>query len=68
MLAEMLEYCPAGESSTAIFAFLYLQRLPWEIWVLLPEDDSADMRAIAEKADRLVVTYIYQSTLHHQKI
>jgi hypothetical protein len=28
MLAEMLEYCPAGESTTTVFAFLYLQRLP----------------------------------------
>jgi hypothetical protein len=24
MLAEMLEFCPAGESSTAVFAFLFL--------------------------------------------
>jgi hypothetical protein len=28
MLAKMLEFCPAGESSTAVFAFLFLQRLP----------------------------------------
>jgi hypothetical protein len=26
MLAEMLEFCPAGESSTAVFAYLFLQR------------------------------------------
>ena len=31
MLAEMLEFCTAGESSTAVFAFLFLQRLPREI-------------------------------------
>jgi hypothetical protein len=31
-----------------------LQRLPGEIRVLLSEDDLADMRAIAEKADRLI--------------
>ncbi len=35
MLAEMLEFCPAGESSTAVFAYLFLQRLPCEIRVLL---------------------------------
>jgi hypothetical protein len=48
MLAEMLEYCPAGESATAVFAYLFLQRLPREIRVLLSEDDPADMRAIAD--------------------
>ncbi len=60
MLAEMLEYCPAGESTTAVFAFLYLQRLPREIWVL-SEDDPANMRAIAEKADRLIAMHVPQS-------
>ncbi len=51
MSAEMLEYCP---SSTAIFAYLYLQRLLRAIHVLLSKDDQADMRAIADKADRLI--------------
>jgi hypothetical protein len=49
MLAEMLEYCPAGESTTAVFAFLFLQRLPREIRVLLSEDDPANMRAMLKK-------------------
>jgi hypothetical protein len=44
LLAEMLEFCPAGESSTAVFAFLFLQCLPREIRVLLSQDDPADMR------------------------
>jgi hypothetical protein len=61
MLAEMLEFCPAGESTTAVFAFLYLQRLPREIRVLLSEDDPANMRAIAEKADRLIAMHVPQS-------
>jgi hypothetical protein len=61
MLAEMLEYCPTGESTTAVFAFLYLQRLPREIRVLLSEDDPANMRAIAEKADRLIAMHVPQS-------
>jgi hypothetical protein len=61
MLAEMLEYCPARESTTAVFAFLYLQRLPREIRVLLSEDDPANMRAIAEKADRLIAMHMPQS-------
>jgi hypothetical protein len=61
LLAEMLEFCPAGESSTAVFAFLFLQRLPCEIRVLLSEDDPADMRAIADKADRLIAMHVPQS-------
>jgi hypothetical protein len=61
MLAEMLEFCQAVESSTAIFAFLFLQRLPREIRVLLSEDDPADMRAIADKADRLIAMHVPQS-------
>jgi hypothetical protein len=61
MLAEMLEFCPAGEATTAVFAFLFLQRLPWEIRVLLSEDDPADMRAITEKADRLIAMHVPQS-------
>jgi hypothetical protein len=36
----MLEFCPVGESSTAIFVYLFLQRLPREIHVLLSEDDQ----------------------------
>jgi hypothetical protein len=60
MLAEMLEFCPAGELTTAVFAYLFLQRLPWEIRVLLSEDDPADMRAIADKADRLIAMHVPQ--------
>ncbi len=60
MLAEMLEYCPAGESATAVFAYLFLQQLPREIHVLLLEDDPADMRAIADKADRLIAMHVPQ--------
>jgi hypothetical protein len=61
MLAEMLEFCPVGESATVVLAFLYLQRLPREIWVLLSEDDPADMRAMAKKANRLIAMHVPQS-------
>jgi hypothetical protein len=57
MLAEMLEFCSAGESATAVFAYLYLQRLTREIQVLMSEDHPADMRAIAKKADRLIAMH-----------
>jgi hypothetical protein len=60
LLTEMLEFCPTGESSTAVFAYLFLQHLPREIRVLLSEDDPADMRAIADKADRLIAMHVPQ--------
>ncbi len=60
MLAEMLKYCPAGESVTAVFVYLFLQRLPCEIRVLLSKDDPADMRAIADKVDRHIVMHFPQ--------
>ncbi len=60
MLAEMLEFCPAGELATAVFDYLFLQRLPREIRVLLSEDDPADMRAIADKADCLIAMHVPQ--------
>ncbi len=60
MLAEMLKFCPAGELSTAVFAHLFLQRLPCGIRVLLSEDDPSDMRAIADKADRLIAMHVPQ--------
>ncbi len=60
MLADMLEYCPTGESTTTIFAYLFLQGHPREIQVLLSEDDPADMRAIADKADRLITMHVPQ--------
>jgi hypothetical protein len=61
MLAKMLEFCPAGKYSIAVFAFLFLHRFPREILVLLSEDNPADTRAIAEKADRLIAMHMPQS-------
>ncbi len=60
MLAEMLEYCPAGESTTAAFTYLFLQRLQREICVLLSKDDPAEVRAIADKADHLIAMHVPQ--------
>jgi hypothetical protein len=54
-------FCPAGESSTAVFAYLHLQRLPQTIGVLLSEVDPADMRAITEKADRLIILLVHDT-------
>jgi hypothetical protein len=40
---------------------LVLQHLPREIHILLLEDDPVDMRAIAEKANRLIDMHVPQS-------
>jgi hypothetical protein len=60
MLVEMLECCPAGESTTALFAYLFLQRLLRESCVLLSKEDLADTQAIADKADWLISLHILQ--------
>ncbi len=60
MLAEMLEYCPVGKLTTAVFAYLLLQQLPREIRMLLSEDDPADVRVITDKADRLIAMHVPQ--------
>ncbi len=59
MLAEMLEYRPAGESTTAVFTYLVLQCFPREICVL-SEDYPADKQAITDKADRLIALHVPQ--------
>jgi hypothetical protein len=60
MLAEMLDYCSAGESTIAVFAYLFLQHLPKETPMLLSEDNPADMQAIADKANRLITMHVPQ--------
>ena len=42
LLANMLDICPRGEETLSFFSFLFLQRLPREIRVLLADDDHAD--------------------------
>jgi hypothetical protein len=61
LLATMLELCPRGHEASPFFAYLFLQRLPREIRVLLADDDTANMRAIAEKADRYLALHTLQA-------
>jgi hypothetical protein len=61
LLVTMLELCPRGHEASPFFAYLFLQRLPREIRVLLADDDTANMRAIAEKADRYLVLHTPQA-------
>ena len=61
LLASMLELCPRGEEASPFFFYHFLQRLPREIRVLLADEDAANMRAVAEKADRLMILHKPQS-------
>ncbi len=60
LLAEMLELCPRDEHGSKLFAALFLQRMPREIRVLLAHDDHTDLRALAVKADQLLVFHKLQ--------
>ena len=51
LLALMVKLKPASDKS--FMAYHFLQRLPREVRILLAEEDTADMRALAEKADKL---------------
>ena len=53
LLAIMLEICPRGQDTSLFFQYLYLQHLPRELCIMLAEDNHADLRKTAEKADTL---------------
>jgi hypothetical protein len=60
LMSHMLEICPSGEDKNKFFLFLFLQRLPRELRVLLTEEDLAEPRDLAAKADR------HWAMLNHQ--
>jgi hypothetical protein len=50
----MAELCPTGHEDSPFFMFLFMQRLPKELRIVLGEvDDHEDVRAMAIKADKL---------------
>jgi hypothetical protein len=61
LLATMLEICPREHENCPFFRFAFLQRLPREIRVLLAEEDAAELRATAEKADRFLAIHSPQA-------
>ena len=61
LLAVMLEICPRGQEDNLFFQFLFLQRLPRELRIMLADDDHKDLRKLAEKADRLWALHARQS-------
>ena len=56
MLAALLEFCPEGEENTSFFRAAFVHRLPREIQVLLDGMETADLKTLAQRADRLWVT------------
>jgi len=53
MLTTMLQLCPAGEGESKLFRYLFLQRLPRELRVMLSEDGTSPIAVLAARADQL---------------
>ena len=53
LLHELVQYCPEGESQSRIFRYLFLQRLPVELRIILSEDRDSPLPALAARADQL---------------
>lgn len=53
LLHQMLELCPRGQERNEFFLFLFLQRLPSELRIMLGDDTATDPRELGVKADRL---------------
>ncbi len=51
LLAEMLRLCPRGQENNAFFNCLFLNKLPWELRILLSEADMADKQVLGARAD-----------------
>ncbi len=53
MLHDLVQFCPDGEAQTRIFRYLFLQRLPTEISIILAEDRDSMLSTLAARADQL---------------
>jgi hypothetical protein len=62
LMAHMLELCPRGQEKNEFFLFLFLQRLPRELRVLLG-DDFAEPWDLAARADRLWAMHSHDHAL-----
>jgi hypothetical protein len=52
-LYELVQFCPEGESQSKIFHYLFLQRLPAELRIILSEDVDSTLPVLAARADQL---------------
>jgi len=62
LLTAMLEVCPTNEEKTKLFIFLFMQRLPKDLRLMLGDVEAGDPRAVAAKADRLWACHAKQNT------
>ncbi len=53
LLTAMLEVCPANEEKTKLFMFMFVQRLPKDLRLMLGNVEAGDPRSVAARADRL---------------
>jgi hypothetical protein len=53
MLADLVQLCPAGETTTRLFRIAFLQRLPRDFRIILAEDTQSPLQALAARADLL---------------
>jgi hypothetical protein len=53
LLHELEQFCPEGESQSKIFRYLFLQRLPAELRIILSEDSDSTLPVLAARADQL---------------
>jgi hypothetical protein len=53
LLHELVQFCPEGESQSKIFRYLFLQRLPAELRIILSEDSDSTLPVLAARADQL---------------
>jgi hypothetical protein len=53
LLHELVQFCPEGESQSKIFRYLFLQRLPAELRIILSEDADSTLPVLAARADQL---------------
>jgi hypothetical protein len=61
LMSHMLELCPRGKKKNKFFLFLFMQRLPKELRVMLTEEDLKEPRDLANKADRHWAMLSHQS-------
>jgi hypothetical protein len=53
LLHELVHFCLEGESQSKIFCYLFLQRLPPELRIILSEDSDSTLPVLAARADQL---------------
>jgi hypothetical protein len=53
----MIQLCPRGQENNNLFNYLFFNKLPGELGVLLSEADMADKQALAARADSFAVNH-----------